>query len=152
LSIVLAELKLNFEYRQRVLGDSAVFNRLFAAGDVTERQEIKLAGSAMVMGAIAGANVYSLLLSEEQKMERLAMESCASFYLQPRMALAVGNNIVCYAGRGYPVLDGEELAESCFGEDMGWQSKFLSSTSQINSQLMMIQINRSFERSWPFFV
>ncbi|KAF3386360.1 Apoptosis-inducing factor [Penicillium rolfsii] len=131
-STMLVDLKLNFEYRQRVLGDSDLFNRLFAAGDVTEGKGIKLAGSAMVTGAIAGANVYSLLLVEERKVERLTMESRAAFYHQPRMALSVGKNFVCYAGRGSPIFNGEELAEKCFGNDMGWQSQFLSSTRQIS--------------------
>lgn len=101
-----------------------MFNRIFAAGDVTERQEIKLAGSAMVMGAVAGANAYSILVAEEQGINEPILESCDSFYLQPRMALAVGKNIVCYGGGESPICDGEELAETCFGQDLVWQSKF----------------------------
>lgn len=108
-------------YRLRLKGDPSQSGRMFAAGDITDCQGIKLGSSAMVMGSVAAANIYSSLLHKEYKNQPLLLEDCPQ--IQPKMALSIGTNAICYAGGDAKVQYGNELVEPFFGSDMGWQSK-----------------------------
>lgn len=95
--------------------------RVFAAGDITSLPGIKLGGTAMVMGSVAGANAYASLIAEHNPSWPSAMEPYVQ--MKPRMALSVGNNAVCYSSSDEGVRFGDELVEPLFGSDLGWSSK-----------------------------
>lgn len=98
---------------------------MFAAGDVTERQEIKLAGGAMIMGLVAAVNIYSSLLFEAGKRSRAVMTACPPVYLQAKMDLSVGSNVVSSSGGpdDTPLREGKDRDQVVFGGHLGWQRK-----------------------------
>jgi hypothetical protein len=101
-----------------------LFNHVFAAGDVTQQQEIKLAGPAMLMGLVAAVNSYSLLLADAGRWCRATMITCPPVYLEPKISLSVGSNMLSYGkGNGFSVYEGEDMARVVFGVDLGWQRK-----------------------------
>lgn len=97
---------------------------MFAAGDVTERQEIKLAGGAMIMGLVAAVNIYSSLLCEAGKRSRAVMTACPPVYLQAKMDLSVGSKVVSSSrGPDTPLREGKDRDQVVFGDHLGWQRK-----------------------------
>ncbi|OJJ70354.1 hypothetical protein ASPBRDRAFT_31256 [Aspergillus brasiliensis CBS 101740] len=113
---------IKIDAQQRVLGEPLLFNHVFAAGDVTERQEIKLAGTAMLMGLVAAANIYSLILADAGRWRRAVMTSCPPVYLEPKMSLSIGSNMLSYCGGDEAsIREGEDVARVVFGADLGWQ-------------------------------
>ncbi|KAJ5893858.1 hypothetical protein N7495_005549 [Penicillium taxi] len=106
------------DYRLRVMAGSSPSDTIFAAGDVVQWEGMKLGGSAMVMGNVAGANIYSSVLSRENICPP-AMEECP--VTQPKMALSIGDNAICFAGGDSEVQHGADIGEAYFGSDMGWQ-------------------------------
>ncbi|PYH98627.1 hypothetical protein BO71DRAFT_416089 [Aspergillus ellipticus CBS 707.79] len=99
-------------------GDLALSNCVFAAGDIVDKPGIRLGGSAMIMGCVAAANIYSSILVLEPGA-LLVLEDCPE--IRPHMALSIGTNIVCYAGDNGAIQYGKALAQSFFGGDLGWQ-------------------------------
>jgi hypothetical protein len=95
--------------------------RVFAAGDITSLPGIKLGGTAMVMGSVAGANVYSSLVAQYNPTWPSAMEPYVE--MKPKMALSVGDSAVCFSSGDDEVRFGKELVEPLFGSDLGWSSK-----------------------------
>ncbi|OJZ80604.1 hypothetical protein ASPFODRAFT_38020 [Aspergillus luchuensis CBS 106.47] len=88
--------------------------RIFAAGDLVARPEIKLGGRAMVMGSVAAANIYAALLADPRRA------LCPPF--PAHMAISVGSSMVLWKGNDDPeIYHGEALAKTFFGEDLGWQ-------------------------------
>lgn len=75
----------------------------------------------MIMGSVAGANVYSLLVAQHNPSWPLAMEPYVQ--LKPKMALSVGDSAVCYSSDEEGVRFGKDLVEPLFGTDLGWSSK-----------------------------
>lgn len=115
--------KLTFHVnRQRLrVASTAPTNRVFAAGDIVNHQSIKLGGTAMLMGSIAAANIFSMLLSTHDPSWPLTLESCPE--IEPRMSLSVGENAIVFSGNDGEVRFGKELVELHFGSDLGWTSK-----------------------------
>ncbi|KAB8246614.1 hypothetical protein BDV35DRAFT_380535 [Aspergillus flavus] len=99
-----------------------VIPRMFAAGDIVNVPGMKLGGNAMLMGSVAAANIYSLLVAQRNPSWRSAMERYV--LMEPKMALSVGNSAVCYTSDD-GVKYGKEWVEPMFGSDLGW-SKILS--------------------------
>ncbi|KAL4863654.1 hypothetical protein BDV12DRAFT_206350 [Aspergillus spectabilis] len=121
-SILNNDRAIKVDAQQRVLGEPLLFNHVFAAGDVTQQQEIKLAGPAMLMGLVAAVNSYSLLLADAGRWCRATMITCPPVYLEPKMSLSVGSNMLSYGeGNGFSVYEGEDMARVVFGVDLGWQ-------------------------------
>lgn len=94
---------------------------MFAAGDIVNLPGIKLGGTAMVMGSVAAANIYSLLVAQNKQSWSVAMEPYIP--MEPKMALSVGNSAVCYTTGDDGIRYGKELVEPIFGSDLGWSSK-----------------------------
>lgn len=94
---------------------------MFAAGDIANLPGIKLGGTAMVMGSVAGANVFSSLAAQANPTWPLAMEP----YIQTKtkMALSVGDSAICYSSGDDGIRFGKELVKPLFGSDLGWSSK-----------------------------
>ncbi|OQE01566.1 hypothetical protein PENSOL_c004G07504 [Penicillium solitum] len=113
----------NVDSNLRVNAGQDIMARVFAAGDITSLPGIKLGGTAMVMGSVAGANAYASLIAEHNPSWPSAMEPYVQ--MKPRMALSVGNNAVCYSSSDEGVRFGDELVEPLFGSDLGW-SKILT--------------------------
>lgn len=97
-----------------------VIPRMFAAGDIVNVPGMKLGGNAMLMGSVAAANIYSLLVAQRNPSWRSAMERYV--LMEPKMALSVGNSAVCYTSDD-GVKYGKEWVEPMFGSDLGWSSK-----------------------------
>ncbi|RAQ73182.1 disulfide oxidoreductase [Aspergillus flavus] len=106
----------------QIISRDEVIPRMFAAGDIVNVPGIKLGGNAMLMGSVAAANIYSLLVAQHNPSWRSAMERYVP--MEPKMALSVGNSAVCYTSDD-GVKYGKEWVEPMFGSDLGW-SKILS--------------------------
>ena len=89
-----------------------VIPRMFAAGDIVNVPGMKLGGNAMLMGSVAAANIYSLLVAQHNPSWRSAMERYVP--MEPKMALSVGNSAVCYTSDD-GVKYGKEWVEPMFG-------------------------------------
>ncbi|KAE8343167.1 hypothetical protein BDV24DRAFT_149791 [Aspergillus arachidicola] len=107
----------------QIISKDEVIPRMFAAGDIVNVPGIKLGGNALLMGSVAAANIYSLLVAQHNPSWRSAMERYVP--MQPKMALSVGNSAVCYTSGDDGVKYGKEWVEPMFGSDLGW-SKILS--------------------------
>ncbi|BAE64560.1 unnamed protein product [Aspergillus oryzae RIB40] len=106
----------------QIISRDEVIPRMFPAGDIVNVAGIKLGGNAMLMGSVAAANIYSLLVAQHNPSWRSAMERYEP--MEPKMALSVGNSAVCYTSDD-GVKYGKEWVEPMFGSDLGW-SKILS--------------------------
>ncbi|KAJ5758782.1 hypothetical protein N7520_005938 [Penicillium odoratum] len=114
---------INADSYLRVISGINPIPRMFAAGDIINLPGIKLGGTAMLMGSVAAANIYSLLVAQNNSSWSLVMEPYVP--IKPKMALSVGNSAVCYTPGGEGVRYGKDLVEPLFGSDLGW-SKVLS--------------------------
>lgn len=99
----------------------------------------------MIMGSVAAANIYALLLTEEDPSQPLVMERCPQH--QPKIALSIGTNVVIYDGSGIGIQHGKDLAELSFGSDLGYSRRSSPHTSDFLSATLSFYI-RSSECSW----
>ncbi|KAM3067061.1 hypothetical protein ACMFMG_011734 [Clarireedia jacksonii] len=120
-SSILSNGSINTDSNLRIISRDGPIPRMFAAGDIVNLPGIKLGGTAMLMGSVAAANIYSLLVAQNNQGWPLAMEPYIS--MKPKMALSVGNSVVCYTTGDDGIRYGNELVEPIFGSDLGWSSK-----------------------------
>ncbi|KAJ5108241.1 hypothetical protein N7456_004916 [Penicillium angulare] len=112
-----------YPHSLRVINELGPLPRLFAAGDITNIPGIKLGRTAMLMGSVAAANIYSLLVAQNNPSWSLAMEPYIQ--IKPKMAISVGDSAVCYSSVDGGVQFGKGLVKPLFGSDLGW-SKILA--------------------------
>lgn len=94
----------------------------FTIGDAIRWSGIKRCGGAMHMGFFAAHNIHELVLQKmngaEPKFQELAE-------VPPMIGLAVGKKAVSY-GPAQGVLSGEDVMKAFFGNDLGFDSKYLN--------------------------
>ncbi|KAJ1709095.1 disulfide oxidoreductase [Aspergillus flavus] len=103
---------INTDSNLQMISRDDVIPRMFAAGDIVNVPGMKLGGNAMLMGSVAAANIYSLLVAQRNPSWRSAMERYV--LMEPKMALSVGNSAVCYTSDD-GVKYGKEWVEPMFG-------------------------------------
>lgn len=94
----------------------------FCAGDVAKWSGIKRCGAAMHGGHYIAYNIHQSVLQQianhEPKFQELQE-------IPPMIGLAVGKNAVAY-GPNEGVIQGPEVMQAYFRDDLGWASKLYS--------------------------
>lgn len=93
----------------------------FAIGDAVKWSGIKRCGAAMHMGYYVAHNIHELILGKKTEAVPKFQELAE---VPPMIGLAVGKKAVSY-GPAQGVLSGEDVMKAFFGNDLGFDSKYI---------------------------